>query len=442
MEQLATAARSLRIAIIGAGPVPRIPALGGIMVEDECDVEMQEKGAIAVMQENAQVMHPWTREELHTRPFTVIYEISRARAFAVYGDPLEADPACVYVPPAYTASMAQEGQRSIVTDPILAAHIARHQDKDQATIGVMVMALGTPAGPDDIEAYYTHMRGGHPPSPELLSELQRRYAAIGGRSPLLENTQAQARGLQAALDQADPGRFRVTLGMQHSHPFIEDSLAELVESGVQQVVGLVLAPHYSRLSVGVYSERLKAANTPSLPLSVIEHWHLAPGYLDFLETSLQATLEKMIRTRGVDADKIEVLFTAHSLPMRILAMNDPYPEQVRQTAEAVASRLSLQRWAIAWQSAGRTAEPWIGPALLDVLAELPGRGDEGVVVCSAGFVSDHLEILYDLDIEARQTAERLGLAFERTPMPNDEPGFLAALASVVRSRVDAGEGKS
>jgi protoporphyrin/coproporphyrin ferrochelatase len=194
--------------------------------------------------------------------------------------------------------------------------------------------------------------------------------------------------------------------------------------------------------VGVYSERLKAANTPSLPLSVIEHWHLAPGYLDFLETSLQATLEKMIRKHGVDADKIEVLFTAHSLPIRILAMNDPYPEQVRETAEAVASRLSLQRWAIAWQSAGRTAEPWIGPALLDVLAELPGRGGEGVVVCSAGFVSDHLEILYDLDIEARQTAERLGLAFERTPMPNDDPGFLAALASVVYSHVDAGDGKS
>ncbi len=351
--------------------------------EDERGVEMQEKGAIAVMQENAQVRHPWTGEELNPAP-------------------------------------------GVLTAPV----------------GVMVMALGTPAGPDDIEAYYTHMRGGHPPSPELLSELQRRYAAIGGRSPLLERTQAQARGLQAALDQACPGRFRVALGMQHSRPFIEDSLAELVKSGVQQVVGLVLAPHYSRLSVGVYSERLKAANTPSLPLSVIEHWHLAPGYLAFLETSLQATLEKMIRTHGVDADKIEVLFTAHSLPMRILAMNDPYPEQVRQTAEAVASRLSLQRWAIAWQSAGRTAEPWIGPALLDVLAVLPGRGGKGVVVCSAGFVSDHLEILYDLDIEARQAAERLGLAFERTPMPNDDPGFLAALASVVRSHVEAGDGKS
>lgn len=366
---------------------------------------------------------------------------SRSRAFAVYGDPLESDPACAYVPPAYTASLEQEGRRSTVTGPVLAAAITRHQNKDQATIGVMVMALGTPAGPDDIETYYTRMRGGHPPSPELLSDLQRRYAAIGGRSPLLENTRAQARGLQAALDQADPGRFRVTPGMQHSRPFIEDSMAELIESGVQQVIGFVLAPHYSRLSVGVYSERLKAANTTSLPLSVIEHWHLAPGYLDFLETSLRATLEKMIRKNDVDAGNIEVLFTAHSLPVRILAMNDPYPQQLRETAEAVASRLSLQRWAIAWQSAGRTTEPWIGPALLDVLAELPDRGVEGVVVCSAGFVSDHLEILYDLDIEARQAAQRLGLAFERTPMPNDDPGFLAALASVVRSHVDADDGK-
>lgn len=219
--------------------------------------------------------------------------------------------------------------------------------------------------------------------------------------------------------------------MQHSRPFIEDSLAELIASGVQRVVGLVLAPHYSRLSVGVYHERLKAANTPLLPLTMIEHWHLAPGYLTFLEASLQATLELMIRTHGVAVNNIEVLFTAHSLPIRIFEMNDPYLQQVRETAEAVASRLGLRQWTIAWQSAGRTAEPWIGPALLDVLAELPGRGRDGVVVCSAGFVSDHLEILYDLDIEARQAALGLGLAFERTPMPNDDPGFLAALASVV-----------
>jgi ferrochelatase len=168
---------------------------------------------------------------------------------------------------------------------------------------------------------------------------------------------------------------------------------------------------------------------------------MEPGYLDFLETTLQATLEQMIRKHGIDADKIDVIFTAHSLPSRILAMHDPYPGQVRETAEAVANRLHLQRWTVAWQSAGRTAEPWIGPGLLTVLAELPGRGCAGVIVCSVGFVSDHLEILYDLDIEARQAAERLGLAFARTPMPNDDPGFLAALARVVRRHVDAGNGR-
>jgi len=150
----------------------------------------------------------------------------------------------------------------------------------------------------------------------------------------------------------------------------------------------------------------------------------------------------MFRKHGVATNNIEVMFTAHSLPMRILKMNDPYPEQVRETAEAVASRLGLQRWTIAWQSAGRAVEPWIGPALLDVLAKLPGRGCEGVVVCPAGFVSDHLEILYDLDIEARQAAEQLGLAFERTPMPNDDSGFLAALAGAVWSHVEAGDEKS
>ncbi len=316
------------------------------------------------------------------------------------------------------------------------------QARKNSTVGVLVMARGTPAGTDEIETYYTRMRAGRPLTPELLSDLQYRYAAIGGRSPLLECTQAQARGLQAALDRTDPGRFNVTLGMQYSHPFIEDGMAELVASGVQQIVGLVLAPHYSFLSVGAYSKQLKAANASLLPLSVIEHWHLAPSYLDFLETSLQATLEQMICKQGMDANNIEVLFTAHSLPVRILAMNDPYPEQVRETSEAVANRLGLQRWTIAWQSAGRTTEPWIGPALLDVLASLPRRGMKGVIICPAGFVSDHLEILYDLDIEARQAAQRLDLTFERTPMPNDDPGFLAALASVIRSHLEAGDGKS
>ena len=371
--------------------------------------------------------------------FRIICGGSRARAYAVFGDPLASDPACAYIPPAYVASMEQDGQGRM--PPLSAFSPPDLQQAVQATTGVIVMALGTPDGPDDIEAYYTRMRGGRAPTPALVSDLQRRYAAIGGRSPLLAHTRAQALGLQAALDQIEPGRYRVTLGMQHSRPFIEESVKELAESGVQSIVGLVLAPHYSSLSVGVYRKRLTDAGKSLLPVSVIEHWHLEPGYLQFLETALRATLDTMTHNHRLSTDQIEVVFTAHSLPSRILAMHDPYPEQVRETAEAVAHSIKLPHWSLAWQSAGRTVEPWIGPALLDVIAELPDREVEGVIVCAVGFVSDHLEILYDLDLEARQTAQQFGLAFARTAMPNNDPGFLAALASAVHRHGIAGDGE-
>jgi ferrochelatase len=382
-------------------------------------------------------------EQLHGKcgvcEFRTICGGSRARAYAVYGDPLASDPACAYIPVAYATQVKQDDEQSgtqavSVSTPF---SVPRH-GQAQATTGVMVMALGTPDGPDDIEGYYTRMRGGRPPTLSLLQDLQRRYAAIGGRSPLLGHTRGQARGLQSALDQLAPNRYRVTLGMQHSHPTIEESVTELTDSGVQRIIGLVLAPHYSSLSVGVYSQRLQnAARQASLPVSLIKHWHLAPGYLHFLETAVQAAHENLMHQSGLAADSIQVLFTAHSLPQRILEMDDPYPDQVRETAEAVARRLNLPRWSVAWQSAGRTAEPWIGPSLLDVLAELSDTAVKGVVVCAAGFVSDHLEILYDLDIEARQAARQSGLAFERTAMPNSDPGFLAALAHIVHHHAEA-----
>lgn len=369
--------------------------------------------------------------------FRTICGGSRARAYAVFGDPLASDPACAYIPPAYAAHMEQDGQGR--TPPFSASAFSSpgQQQIVQATTGVMVMALGTPDSQDDIEAYYTRMRGGRAPAPALVSDLQRRYAAIGGRSPLLAHTRAQALGLQAALDQIEPGRYRVTLGMQHSRPFIEESVKELAESGAQSIVGLVLTPQYSSLSVGVYNRRLIDAGKDLLPVSTIKHWHLEPGYLRFLETALHATLDTMTRNHHLSTDQIEVVFTAHSLPSRILAMDDPYPKQVRETAEAIAHQINLPHWSLAWQSAGRTAEPWIGPPLLDVLAELPGKGVKGVIVSAVGFVSDHLEILYDLDIEARQTAQQLGLVFERTAMPNNDPSFLAALASVVHHHIAA-----
>ena len=373
--------------------------------------------------------------------FRTICGGSRARAYAVFGDPLASDPTCAYLPPAYAAHVEGDGQGRAPTFSAAAFFTPGRQQTAQATTGVIVMALGTPDGPDDIEAYYTRMRGGRTPIPALVSDLQRRYAAIGGRSPLLAHTRAQALGLQAALDQIEPRRYRVTLGMQHSRPFIEESVKELAESGVQSIAGLVLTPHYSSLSVGVYRGRLTDAGKGLLPISVIEHWHLELGYLQFLETALQTTLDTMARNHHLSTDQIEVVFTAHSLPSRSLPMHDPYPEQVRETAEAVAHSIKLPHWSLAWQSAGRTGEPWIGPALLDVIAELPGRGVEGVIVSAVGFVSDHLEILYDLDLEARQTAQPFGLAFERTAMPNNDAGFLAALASAVHRHGITGDGE-
>jgi ferrochelatase len=286
------------------------------------------------------------------------------------------------------------------------------------------MAYGTPATPDDVEAYYTHVRRGRPPTPEQLADLRRRYDAIGGISPLLERTREQAAGIQAALGDG----FRVELGMKHAAPFVEDGVAALAASGVTRIVGLVLAPHYSALSVGEYAKRAEsAASGLGVTLTMVKSWHLEPGYLDLLAGFVREEVDRL------DVEPVEVVFTAHSLPTRILDMGDPYPDQLAETAAAVAAAAGVERWSVGWQSAGRTPEPWIGPDILAVLPTLVGAGVAGVVVCAAGFVSDHLEVLFDLDIEARAAAEKLGLAFTRTPSPNAEPGFCAAVAEVIRS---------
>lgn len=290
--------------------------------------------------------------------------------------------------------------------------------------GVLVMAYGTPATPDDVEAYYTHVRRGRPPAPEQLADLRRRYDAIGGTSPLLARTREQAAGIQAALGDG----FLVELGMKHAAPFIEDGVAALVKVGVAGIVGLVLAPHYSVLSVGEYAERAAAtAGGAGVDFTMVPSWHLAPGYLDLLAGFVRTEVERLA------VDPVEVVFTAHSLPTRILDMGDPYPDQLAETAAAVAGRAGVDRWSVGWQSAGRTPEPWIGPDILAVLPALKEAGAAGVVVCAAGFVSDHLEVLYDLDVEARAAAEALGLAFARTPSPNADPGFCATVAGVIRS---------
>ncbi|HEV3354609.1 MAG TPA: ferrochelatase [Acidimicrobiales bacterium] len=296
-----------------------------------------------------------------------------------------------------------------------------------APIGVVLMAYGTPATPADVEAYYTHVRRGRPPTPDQLADLQRRYDAIGGTSPLLERTEAQRRGVQGALDRH--GSFVVELGMKHAPPFIEDAIERVAERGPTRAIGVVLAPHYSRLSVGEYEERGRQAAAGRLDFTMVPSWYDAPPYLDALAERVEKALAAL-------PPNTEVVFTAHSLPARIMEDGDPYPDQLHATADAVAVRAGLTKWRVGWQSAGRTPEPWIGPDIGEVIDELAAGGDvEGVLVCPAGFTSDHLEILYDLDVEARARARSLGLAFARTESLNDDPRLCEAVAGAVLQRV-------
>ncbi|MGV3759726.1 MAG: ferrochelatase [Actinomycetota bacterium] len=295
-------------------------------------------------------------------------------------------------------------------------------------LGVVVMAYGTPASPDDIEAYYTHIRRGRPPEPQQLAELTARYEAIGGTSPLAARTEAQRLALADALQSRRPEGARVVLGQKHAGPFIEHAVAELAAAGIDRVVGLVLAPHFSRFSVGEYQGRLAAAaEEHGMASAGVESWHLEPSYLGFLAGAVEEALRSL-------PERTKVLFTAHSLPERVLA-GDPYPEQLRQSAAAVAGMVGLDRWAgwsLCWQSAGRTPEPWRGPDILEVVRDLAATGRaEGVLVCPQGFVSDHLEVVYDLDIEAQAVADEVGLAFARTRVLNDDAATFAALADRV-----------
>ena len=299
-------------------------------------------------------------------------------------------------------------------------------------IGVLLMAYGTPASIADVPAYYTHIRHGRPPEPAALAELVGRYEAIGGSSPLRQITQAQAAALEAQLANRSGQPVRVALGMKHAAPFIEQGVAELIDAGVRSAVALVLAPHYSPLSVGEYIARASAAAGSRIELAFVED--LAPRTR--LRRPAGATRRRVAQLLPEAVrDAVDVVFTAHSLPARVLAADDPYPGQLRETAAAVAARLQLPRWSTGWQSAGRTTEPWLGPDILQIIRELAAAGSTGVVVCPAGFVSDHLEILYDLDVACRTLASELGLTWGRTRSPNSDPLFVAALCDIVMARL-------
>jgi ferrochelatase len=296
----------------------------------------------------------------------------------------------------------------------------------EARVGVVLMAYGSPRTPAELLPYYTDIRRGNPPSDEQLANLAARYEAIGGMSPLAERTEAQRAALQAALDRTAAGRYHVVLGFKHASPTIEQAVGELAAVGHSHLVGLVLAPHYSAFSVGQYLDRLAAAAAARcIGVSSIESWATEPAFIEFIAADVRA------RLAGMPTDT-RVLFTAHSLPQRILATGDPYPAEVLATATCVANALGLDNWGLAWQSAGRTPDPWLEPNILQVIDELGSDGrTRAVLVSAVGFVADHLEVLYDLDIEAADRAKGCGLAFARTACVNDDAAVMSALAERV-----------
>jgi protoporphyrin/coproporphyrin ferrochelatase len=278
---------------------------------------------------------------------------------------------------------------------------------------VVLMAYGSPERMADIRPYLEDIREGRPVSDEAVAELTERYRRIGGRSPLDEVTERQRAALERELG------VPVHVGMKHWWPRIADAAEAALAGAAETIVGIVLAPHYSELSIAGYRERLEHALAGRAELRFVESWHDHEPFLDVLAD----------RVRGSDA---HVVFTAHSLPERILALGDPYKEELLETSRLVAERAGLERWSFAFQSASATGEPWLGPDILEELDALHARGVESVLVCPVGFVSDHLEILWDLDVEARERAAELGLELERIESLNDDPAFIAALAALVR----------
>ena len=293
---------------------------------------------------------------------------------------------------------------------------------------VIAMAYGSPTRVEDIPAYFSDIRGGRPVRQEAVDALVGRYRRIGA-SPLNEITERQRAALEAELG------LPVYTGMKHWDPWIADAVARALDDGAERLVGLVLAPHYSGMSVGGYRDRLTAALNGRRPdVRFIESWHDHEPFLDVLAGRVRAKLAE----HGWEEDG-HVVFTAHSLPERILADGDPYRDQLLETAGFVAERVGLPagRWSFAFQSESATGEPWLGPDILDHLDALAAGGVRRVLVSAVGFVADHLEILWDLDVEARERAAALGIELDRTESMNDDPAFILALADLVRRELDA-----
>ncbi len=298
------------------------------------------------------------------------------------------------------------------------------------------MAYGTPQTPDEVEGYFTHIRGGRTPSAEAVRNLRERYMRVGGKTPLLEITNQVASKLEERLRRGG-GDFNVYAGMKHWHPFIGDVMERMARDGVKQVVAFALAPHCSLISLGGYRKAVDEAQQRlghPFDIPYVKCWHHNETWRDFMAGLVCEGLQQFPESVR---DDVTVVFSAHSLPERIRTWDDPYERQLLESSEDVARRAGVREWRFAFQSAGHTGEPWLGPDIVDFLETLRGEGVERVLSVPIGFVSDHLEILFDLDIEAKEKAEELGMTYRRTQMPNARDAFIEALASVAEENLQA-----
>jgi protoporphyrin/coproporphyrin ferrochelatase len=299
-------------------------------------------------------------------------------------------------------------------------------------IGVLLMAYGGPNNLDEVEPYLLDVRGHRPTPAEITHEVRERYRKIGGRSPILEQTQAQATTLEKALNISDHS-FKVFVGMRHWHPYIRDVLAQIHHQDIKRAVGVVMAPHYSRMSIGAYYKKIEEANSP-ITFSRVEDWHLQPGYLNALVNRVLAALQHFPEDIRPE---VPVIFTAHSLPERILEWNDPYPLQLRETVSALMERLDPQPHEFAYQSAAISGEPWLGPDASEVIERFASEGKRNILLCPIGFVCEHVEILYDIDVVYQKLAKSLNIHLERIEMLNTAPEMIDGLAQLIREK--AGE---
>lgn len=302
---------------------------------------------------------------------------------------------------------------------------------EKEKVGLLVMAYGTPYKKEDIEPYYTHIRHGHPPAPEDLQDLTERYEAIGGISPLAKITDDQAKAIQDELNERqDSYDFQLYVGLKHINPFIEDAVQQMAADGITRAVSIVLAPHYSTFSVKAYNGRAEEeAKKHGIALQSVDDWYNEPGFIEYWSSVISKTYEAMSED---ERDKAVLIVSAHSLPKKILEGGDPYTEQLAETGRLISETTGIDHYEIGWQSEGNTPEPWIGPDVQDLTRTLyEDKGYRTFVYAPVGFVSDHLEVLYDNDYECKVVCDELGASYYRPEMPNTDPLFISTLAKVV-----------